>query len=109
MSLLNEPACGRKLSSYVRKKKRISEEGKKRDYIETYIPHVGIALKDLLGLKQADQEHVETLLRELLEQQRGKIENIAADNKEYDEEFAKIGQESTETDDSTETGGEQDE
>ncbi|MBW2992792.1 DNA topoisomerase VI subunit B [Candidatus Woesearchaeota archaeon] len=85
--------CGRRLASYVRKRRRISEEGKKRDYIQTYIPHVGIALKDLLGLKQVEQKKVETMLRQVLEKQRGKLQQIAAENIEYDEEFAKIGKE----------------
>ena len=39
---------GRKLASYVSKKRRIQFEGKKRDYIEMFIPHVGEALKELI-------------------------------------------------------------
>jgi DNA topoisomerase-6 subunit B len=85
--------CGRRLASYVRKKRKIGEEGKKRSYIETYIPHVGAALKDLLGLKEKEKEHAEALLKEILEKHRGKLENISAENIEYDEEFARIGKE----------------
>ncbi|RLE46311.1 DNA topoisomerase VI subunit B, partial [Candidatus Woesearchaeota archaeon] len=36
--------CGRKLGSYVSKKKRLNAETQKRSYIEKYIPHVGDAL-----------------------------------------------------------------
>jgi len=36
--------CGRKLVSYVSKKRRIQFEGKKRDYIQLFIPHVGEAV-----------------------------------------------------------------
>jgi DNA topoisomerase-6 subunit B len=86
--------CGRRLASYVRKKKKIGEESQKRSYIETYIPHVGAALKELLGLKDKEKDNVESLLKDILEKQRGKIESIAAENKEYDEDFAKIGEES---------------
>ncbi len=83
--------CGRKLASYVGKKKRLQFEGKKRDYIKTFIPHVGEALKELLKLKDSDEKKVEELLGEILESQRGKMEEIEDDNEEYDEEFAKIG------------------
>jgi DNA topoisomerase-6 subunit B len=88
--------CGRRLASYVRKKRKIGDEGKKRNYIETYIPHVGAALKELLGLNDKEKEHAEALLKEILEKHRGKLENISADNEEYDEEFAKIGKEKKE-------------
>jgi DNA topoisomerase-6 subunit B len=84
---------GRKLSIYVHKKKKIQMEGKKRDYLETYIPHVAEALKDLVGYKQADEEKVKELLGEILEQNRGKLEKIEINNPDYDEELAKIGKE----------------
>ena len=83
--------CGRKLASYVSKKRRIQFEGKKRDYIQMFIPHVGEALKELIGLKDAEEKKVEKLLGEILEKKRGKLEQIEAKNLEYDEEFAKIG------------------
>jgi DNA topoisomerase-6 subunit B len=89
--------CGRRLASYVRKKRKIGEESQKRSYIETYIPHVGAALKELLELKIKEKENVESLLKDILEKQRGKIDSIAAENTEYDEDFAKIGGESEET------------
>ena len=86
--------CGRKLASYVLKKKKIGAELEKRGYIEKYIPHVGEALKELLNLKKDDEEKVEKLLHDILEKERGKLEEIGFDeakNVEYDEEFAKIG------------------
>ena len=78
-------------SQGIGKKKRLQFEGKKRDYIKTFIPHVGEALKELLKLKDADEKKVEELLAEILEKQRGKMEEIEDSNEEYDEEFAKIG------------------
>jgi DNA topoisomerase-6 subunit B len=84
--------CGRKLSSYVNKKRRIHAESKKRSYIEKYIPYVAEALKELLALKQVDEAKIKTLLNELLEKHRGKLEKAEMENIEYDEEFAKIGQ-----------------
>lgn len=83
--------CGRKLASYVNKKKRISSESQKRSFIEKYIPHVAQALKELLGLKPADEARLKTILEELLEKDRGKLEKIEMENPEYDEELAKIG------------------
>ena len=85
--------CGRKLASYVGKKRRLQFEGKKRDYIKMFIPHVGEALKELLKLTDKDEKNVEELLEEILEKKRGEMEEIEAKNLEYDEEFAKIGKE----------------
>jgi len=88
--------CGRKLSIFIHKKKRIQIEGAKRDYLETYIPHVAEALKDLVGYKQADEEKIKKLLREILEKKRGKLEKIEIENPDYDEDLAKIGKETEE-------------
>ncbi|MBD3249548.1 DNA topoisomerase VI subunit B [Candidatus Woesearchaeota archaeon] len=80
--------CGRKLASYVNKKKRIVAEGKKRDYIETYIPHVAEALKGLLGLNEKDEKNIQGMLKSLLEKQRGKLEQIKVEASEFDESYA---------------------
>ncbi|TKJ17273.1 DNA topoisomerase VI subunit B [Candidatus Woesearchaeota archaeon B3_Woes] len=87
---------GRKLGSYVHKKKRVLAEGQKRDYIKTYIPHVAEALKELVGFKDADEKKVEEYLTSILEKQRGKLENLEVVNEEYDEELAKIGKDNKE-------------
>lgn len=87
--------AGRKLSLYVHKKRRVKDELKKRSYIEKYIPHVAEALKDILGLKEIDQKKLEEELEKLLEQTRGKLDDMEFDedkNAEYDEELAKIGE-----------------
>ncbi|MBW2989922.1 DNA topoisomerase VI subunit B [Candidatus Woesearchaeota archaeon] len=84
---------GRKLSIFIHKKKRIQIEGAKRNYIETYIPHVAEALKELVGYKDGDEEKIKKLLEEILEKKRGKLEKIEIDNPDYDEEMARIGRE----------------
>jgi DNA topoisomerase VI subunit B len=89
--------CGRKLASYVNKKKRIGAESKKRSYIEKYIPHVAEALKELIGLSEIDTKKVEDDLCEILEHSRGELEKIGVDNEEYDEELANMGKEDTQT------------
>ncbi len=88
--------CGRKLGSYIHKKKRVLGEQKKRSYIETYIPHVAGALKELLSFNDLQENKVKKLLAELLEKHRGELTKIEADNPDYDEEFAAIGKEKKE-------------
>jgi len=89
--------CGRKLGSYVNKKKKVGFELKKRGYIEKYIPHVSQALIELLGLKDSEEESLNDHLKEILEEQRGKVEEVGKiDNPDFDEEFANIGKEDPE-------------
>ena len=91
--------CGRNLARYVGKKRRIGAELKKRGYIEKYLKHVSESLQELIGFKDADKDALESELKELLEQQRGELEDVSFNpekNEEYDEEFARIGEESDE-------------
>ncbi len=89
--------CGRKLGQYINKKRRIHAEKKKRSYIETYIPYVADALKSLLELKERDKEKVKKMLKNLLEKQRGKLDEIKIEDSEFDETYAlKQGEESGE-------------
>lgn len=90
---------GRKLASFVNKKRRIGEEAKKRGYIEKYIPHVALALQEILGLDDEKKKKIEADLAEVLEQSRGELEEIGIDNPEYDAALAKIGQEEETYDD----------
>lgn len=62
--------CGRRLGMHVRKQKRIKEEMVKRGYIETYLPHIGQALKDILTLKDNQVDSVLTKLTTILERTR---------------------------------------
>lgn len=86
--------CGRNLSKYVMKKKRVKDEFKKRSYIEKYIPHVGMALQDLLKLDKMEEKRIEENLKQLLEKARGSLDKMEFDpnkNEEYDADFANIG------------------
>jgi DNA topoisomerase VI subunit B len=86
--------CGRKLSSYVHKKRRVGDELKKRGLIEKYLPHVSHALVDLLELSDKEKSIIESNLAEILEKKRGQIESLDFDedkNKDYDENLAGIG------------------
>lgn len=62
--------CGRQLGIHVRRQKRIREEMIKRGYIETYLPHIGQALRDILSLKDTQVEKVVEKLKYTLEHSR---------------------------------------
>ncbi|USN45999.1 MAG: DNA topoisomerase VI subunit B [Candidatus Woesearchaeota archaeon] len=87
---------GRKLSKYTAKKRRVSDELKKRGHIEKYIPHIAGALESLLGLTTEQKAKTEVELAAILEHTRGKVEDMTFDpkkNEDFDEEFARIGKE----------------
>jgi len=92
---------GRKLGSYLGKKKKVNIELKKRSYIEKYIPYVADALFDILKLSELEKETIEDKLKLILEKERGKISAVEFDpneNTDYDEDFAKIGKSDPECD-----------
>jgi DNA topoisomerase VI subunit B len=61
---------GRRLGGFLRHRQRLAEAEKKRSYIESYIPHIGIALREILGLSKAEEEKIVTTLTETLEKSR---------------------------------------
>ncbi|MFN3466167.1 MAG: DNA topoisomerase VI subunit B, partial [Candidatus Brocadiales bacterium] len=63
--------CGRKLSAFLSRKRRHEESEKKKSYIKTYIPHIGIALREILGLKEKEEQKIVENLTEVLEKSRG--------------------------------------
>jgi DNA topoisomerase VI subunit B len=62
--------CGRQLGMYLRKRKRIQMELAKRSYIETYLPFIGEALRDILTLKESQVTTLVTKLKAVLEKTR---------------------------------------
>lgn len=78
----------KKIKRIRKKKKHIAYETQKRDYISTFIPHVGEALKELLKLSDKEEKKIESSLKKILEKNRGKLEEIEAENIEFDKEFA---------------------
>ncbi|MDA0372780.1 MAG: DNA topoisomerase VI subunit B [Planctomycetota bacterium] len=62
--------CGRKLGTHIRKGKKLSGEFKKRNYISTYIPHIGEALQEILGLTDGKRDECVENLTEVLERSR---------------------------------------
>ena len=62
--------CGRRVAMFIRKRRREADEAKKRSYIEKYIPHVGIALQEILGFDDKERAKVIGNLTQLLERSR---------------------------------------
>lgn len=62
--------CGRRLGAHIRAHRREAEEEKKKSYIERYIPHIGIALREILGFPEKVEAELVTTLREVLERSR---------------------------------------
>ena len=62
--------CGRKMQRYLRRRQRVADELKKRQYIDKYIPHIGEALRDILELDEKAVDKVVAELRDTLERSR---------------------------------------
>jgi DNA topoisomerase-6 subunit B len=62
--------AGRRLGTFVRRRRREADEFKKRSYIEKYIPHIGDALQEILGLSDARRNKAVDNLKTILERSR---------------------------------------
>lgn len=65
--------AGRRLSVYVNRRKRQAEVERKRSYIEQYIPHMALGLKEILELSDRQESTVITKLEDMLERTHLKI------------------------------------
>ncbi|HTM01647.1 MAG TPA: DNA topoisomerase VI subunit B [Candidatus Omnitrophota bacterium] len=61
---------GRKLGIYIRRGLREADAEKKRSYIEKYIPHIGIALQEILAISDKERDKVCDTLKDTLERSR---------------------------------------
>ncbi|MBI4231271.1 MAG: DNA topoisomerase VI subunit B [Planctomycetes bacterium] len=66
--------CGRQLSMFINRRRRMAEEFKKRSYIEKYIPQLVIGLRDILGFSEADAKRCTKNLQAILEKTRGELD-----------------------------------
>jgi DNA topoisomerase-6 subunit B len=82
--------CGRLLGAHIRKLKRFSSENKKRSYIDKYIPHIGEALREILGFPVQEKEKIIETLRDTLE--RGRREMLPASMRRAEEAEEKAEQ-----------------
>ncbi len=62
--------CGRKLGTFLNRRRREADELKKRSYIDTYIPQIGIALQEILELNDKKRDEAVASLRVVLEKSR---------------------------------------
>lgn len=62
--------CGRKVSQFIRRRRREQDEAKKRSYIEKYIPHVAIALQEILSFDEREKDRTIATLTQVLERTR---------------------------------------
>jgi DNA topoisomerase-6 subunit B len=62
--------AGRKLGRFIKRGQRERDAERKRAYIEKYIPHIGIALQEILGLSEREEKDVVDTLTDTLERSR---------------------------------------
>ena len=62
--------CGRRLGAFLRHRRRVEDAEKKLSYIEKYIPHIGIALREILGFSAKEEARVVETLKDTLERSR---------------------------------------
>jgi DNA topoisomerase-6 subunit B len=63
-------ACGRRMATHLRRDQRLKREFDRRSWIEKYLPHIGIALQEILELSDADRERTVETLDEVLQRKR---------------------------------------
>ena len=59
--------CGRRLAVYLRRRKRQMEAERKRQYMELYIPHLALGLKQILELSDRQENSVVKNLHNMLQ------------------------------------------
>jgi DNA topoisomerase-6 subunit B len=62
--------AGRRLGRFLRRGQREMDAARKRAYIEKYIPHIGIALREILGLSEREERKIVDTLTDTLERSR---------------------------------------
>lgn len=63
--------CGRRLAVHIGRHRRMADAQKKHSYIQKYIPQIGIALQDILGLSDKQREETVATLTDVLQRSRG--------------------------------------
>jgi len=62
--------CGRRLASYLHRQKALRHEFEQRSRIEKYLPHIGIALQEILDLSDAKRDRAVATLDAALHRHR---------------------------------------
>jgi DNA topoisomerase-6 subunit B len=62
--------CARQLAHYLRHERQLHQEYDRRAYIEKYLPHIGVALQDILALSNAERDSTVAQLDDVLQKSR---------------------------------------
>ncbi|MHC4740693.1 MAG: DNA topoisomerase VI subunit B [Planctomycetota bacterium] len=62
--------CGRKLAVFVRRRRKAAESQRKKAFIQKYIPHIAIALREILELSDRQEKTMVNQLTDVLERSR---------------------------------------
>ena len=62
--------CGRRVGVHVHKGRRAADEARKRSHIEMYLPHIGIALQQILRLSNPERDKTCVDLKAILDKSR---------------------------------------
>ncbi|MHC4116625.1 MAG: DNA topoisomerase VI subunit B [Planctomycetota bacterium] len=62
--------CGRKLAIFIRRRRKAADSERKKAYIQKYIPHVAIALREMLNLSERQEAAMVKQLTDVLERSR---------------------------------------
>jgi DNA topoisomerase-6 subunit B len=62
--------CGRRLSVFIRRRRKAAESQRKKAYIQQYIPHIAIALREMLELTERQEQTMVRQLTDVLERSR---------------------------------------
>jgi len=82
--------CGRELARYIGKKHRVHDELKKKSYIEKYLPHIALAISEILGLSEEQEKELEEAIKDILEKSRH-IESLQDEGAEAEIEGERLG------------------
>ncbi len=82
--------AGRRLSKYIRKKIRVTQEIKKRSFIEKYIPYIADAITEILEAPEEEKNLIEEKLMMILERKRPVIVEQEVEKVEVDEDLARL-------------------
>jgi DNA topoisomerase-6 subunit B len=62
--------CGRRLAVFIRRRRKAAESQRKKAYIQQYIPHIAIALREMLDLSERQETTLVKQLTDVLERSR---------------------------------------
>ena len=62
--------CGRRLAAFLHRETKLKDEFDRRTHIEKYLPHVGLALQQILELSDDERERIIARLDDVLQDKR---------------------------------------